>query len=479
MGVCTSSKDKNIKAQKKDKDKEEEKKDKDNDKKDSKTDEKDKEKEKEGNEEKNSKEEENKEKNSTTNENNEEKKEEKKEVKIFPEINFTIENKDNEYKEKVKSSEKISYLFTLISKYKEKKYSEYDLLTEEEICLSSKLNEEIGSVFPNQESVSLKMLYMGLELSFDVKKDYEVTTTLLGEPLFDLGGKIGLLIFHKYKNTFSSEIIKNQKLAKYNHLSAYCNCKNVLYICGGESEKNKNTNNRDFISNFTQIDLFNTESINELPMLDEPRAWHSMIFLPPKYIFIIGGDTKVVEIFDIDKKKLSPDSEMNEIRNECTLFCLNDSILYAFSGMSKAGSYLKNIEKCNLRQSKREWIIVKYKSNNCDFQDCYYISSFYKKPSELILFAANENENYNFDNLIFKIKEADGEGEGEEEEIIEEYDTDTKLVDVCPEKLFHPINSDTSVLIPLSSNTVTLYSIGKDMKLEKKSFPDALKQILD
>ena len=46
-------------------------------------------------------------------------------------------------------------------------------------------------------------------------------------------------------------------------------------------------------------------------------------------------------------------------------------------------------------------------------------------------------------------------------------------------KLFHPINSDTSVLIPLSSNTVTLYSIGKDMKLEKKAFPDALKQILD
>jgi len=84
----------------------------------------------------------------------------------------------------------------LISKYKEKKYSEYDLLTEDEICLSSKLNEQISSVFPNQESVSLKMLYMGLELSLNIKNDYEVTTNLLGEPLFDLGIKIGLLIFH-------------------------------------------------------------------------------------------------------------------------------------------------------------------------------------------------------------------------------------------------------------------------------------------
>ena len=451
MGVCTSTKDKNIKAQKKDKSKEEENKDKENDKKDSKTDEKD--KDKEGNDAEKTKEEENKEKNSKDEENNGgNKDQEKKDVKIYPEITFTIENKDKEYTEKVKSSEKISYLFTLISKYKQKKYSEFDLITDDEVCLSSKLNEDIGSVFPDKENVSLKMLYMGLEISLDVKNDYEVTTTLLGEPLFDLGGNIGLLIFHKYENSFTSEILKNEKLSKYNHLSSYCNCKNVLYICGGESQENRGTNNRNYISNFTEIDLFNTESINELPMLDEPRAWHSMIFLPPKYIFIVGGDTKVVEIFDIDKKKLSPDCEMNEIRNECTLFCLNDSILYAFSGTSKTGNYLKNIEKCNLRQSKREWVLVKYK-NNADFQDCFYISCFYEKSSNLILFAANENENNNFESLVFEIK---GEGDEEEEESLEVYESDVKLVDVCPEKIFHPINNNTSVLIPLIGNTVTL-----------------------
>ena len=165
---------------------------------------------------------------------------------------------------------------------------------------------------------------------------------------------------------------------------------------------------------------------------------------------------------------------MNEIRNECTLFCLNDSILYAFSGTSKTGNYLKNIEKCNLRQSKREWVLVKYK-NNADFQDCFYISCFYEKSSNLILFAANENENNNFDSLVFEIK---GEGDEEEEESLEVYESDVKL-DVCPEKIFHPINNNTSVLIPLTGNTVTLYSIGKDMKLEKKLFPDALKQIFD
>ena len=474
--VCNSVKNKNIKANEKDKDNKDE----------SNKDKKDENKEKEGNDAQKSKNDENKEKNSATKEENTEANkspEEKGGNKAFPEITFKIVNKDQEYTEKVKSSEKISHLFKLITKYKKKKYSEYDLITNEEneeghISLSSKLNEEIGSVFPNKETISLKMLYLGLEISLDVKNDYEVTTTLLGEPLFDLGGNIGLLIFHKYEHSFTSEILKNQKLSKYNHLSSYCNCKNVLYICGGESQENKGTNNRNYISDFTQVDLFNTQSINELPSLEEPRAWHSMIFIPTKYIFIIGGDTKVVEIFDIDKKNLSPDSEMNEIRNECTLFCLNDSILYAFSGSSKNGNYLKNIEKCNLRHGKREWSLVECKDKSVDFQDCFYISC-YNKKSGVILFAANENENYNYDSLIFEVKGNENNADEEEEYSLKVFNSDEKLVDVCPEKIFHPISNNSSVLIPLTGNTVTLYSVSNDMKLEKKLFPDALKKIFD
>ena len=99
------------------------------------------------------------------------------------------------------------------------------------------------------------MLYLGLEISLNVKNDYEVSTTLIGEPLFDFGGNIGLLIFHKYEKSFTSEILKNEKLSKYNHLSSYCNCRNVLYICGGESQENQGTNNRNYISDFTEIDL--------------------------------------------------------------------------------------------------------------------------------------------------------------------------------------------------------------------------------
>ena len=138
---------------------------------------------------------------------NEEKKEEIKEDEIkeiketekelvVREITFKIINKDKEYTEKVKSSEKISFLFALIEKYKENKNSEYDLIYNEDISLASKLTEDIGSVFKEEENVTLNMLYMGLNISFDIKKDYESSNTLIGQPLFDLGGNIGLLIFN-------------------------------------------------------------------------------------------------------------------------------------------------------------------------------------------------------------------------------------------------------------------------------------------
>ena len=387
------------------------------------------------------------------------------------EITFKITNQDKEYTEKVKSSEKISYLFTLISKYKTKKYSEFDLMFEEDISLASKLTEEIGVFFKTENEVSLKMLYLGLNISFDVKKDYEASNTLIAQPLYDLGGNIGLLIYNKFENTFSSEILKSEKLLKYNHLSSYCNCKNVLYICGGESKENIGTNNRNYISDFTKIDLFSTDLINDLPSMEHPRAWHSMIYIPPKYLFIVGGDTKVVELFNIEKQKLTPDSEMNEIRNECTLFCLDDSILFALSGISMNGTYIKSIEKCNLRAAEREWKIIKLKESDVEIQNCFYISCFATSSTNIILFASNENENHDHNSLEYE--------DGEEEGNLKIFNSNIKITDVCPDKMFHPINNDISILIPLIGNNVSVYLLHNDFKLEKKSFPDALKQIYD
>jgi hypothetical protein len=78
-----------------------------------------------------------------------------------------------------------------------------------------------------------------------------------------------------------------------------------------------------------------------------------MIFVPEKYIFIVRGSTKTVELYDIEKNNLIKDSELNEMRSECTLCLVNNIYLYAFYGFILHKTFNCSVEKCNLRKSVR------------------------------------------------------------------------------------------------------------------------------
>ena len=353
---------------------------------------------------------------------------------------------------------------------KKSKYAEYDLTTNEYLSLSSKLNEKIGTIFPDTENVEVNMLYLGLDISNDIKTDYEISNTVIGMPLFDLGENTGLLIYHKIEKKFTSEIIKNNTLSKFNHLSSICNGKNILYLSGGnltkKSGKDESTNY------FISIDLLNTKSIKDLPVLNIPRAWHSMIYIPKKYIYIVGGGTIETELYDIEKKSIIIDSKMNEIRNECTLFIMNNSILYAFCGLSTDGSFLATVERCNLRQKKRNWSYVNYTTaDNTLFEECFYVGTFFS-DNQLILFAANEDDKNEFSNILFDL-------EDEDNPTLSYYESGGKIVDIVPEKIFHPIGQNTSIMIPLVGTKAKIYKINDALKINVEFFPEALKDIME
>jgi len=152
---------------------------------------------------------------------------------------------------------------------------------------------------------------------------------------------------------------------------------------------------------FYQGNLIHYDKIEVLPHLMIRRAWSSMIFVPPKYIFIVSGTTTAVEIYDMEKKMINHDSDLNEKRGECTLCCINNSILYAFCGFAVGENYLSTIEKCNLRNEKRTWSLVNYSTNDeCLFEQCYYACSFFSDNS-IILFGASESEKNSFQNILF------------------------------------------------------------------------------
>jgi len=382
-------------------------------------------------------------------------------------INYNFNGK-TEFQEVFKTNDNISDLFDILLE-KKSKYAEYDLTTNEYLSLSSKLNEKIGTVFPNVENVDVNMLYLGLDISDDIKIEYENTNTVLGMPLFDLGGDIGLLIYHKIERKFTTEIIKNKKISKFNHLSSICNGKNILYLSGGDTtKKSGKTQSTNY---FTSIDLLNTKSINELPILNIARSWHSMLYIPKKYIYIVGGGALETELYDIEKKSIIIDNKMNEIRNECTLFVMNNSILYAFCGISPDGSFISTVERCNLRQKERVWSLVNYTTaDNTLFEECFYVGTFFSDTS-LILFAANEDEKNEFSNILFDF-------EDEDNPTLSYYESGGKITDVIPEKIFHPFGENISILIPLVGTTAKIYKVDDTLKLNTELFPEALKDIM-
>ena len=383
-------------------------------------------------------------------------------------INYCYNGK-TEFQEVFNSKDSISSLFDILL-VKKSKYSEYDLTTHEYLSLSSKLNEKIGRIFENMDNVEVNMLYLGLDISNDLKIEYENTNTVLGMPLFDLGSDIGLLIFHKIEKKFTTEIIKDKKLLKFNHFSSICNGKNILYLSGGDTAKKSGKSQQ--TNFFTSIDLLNTKSINDLPTLNIPRSLHSMIYIPKKYIYIVGGGTLETELYDIEKKSIIIDSKMKEIRNECTLFVMNNSILYAFCGISVDGSFISTVERCNLRQKERIWSYVNYTTaDNTLFEECFYVGSFFSDTS-VILFAANEDDKNEFSNILFDL-------EDEDNPTLSYYESGGKINDVVPEKMFHPIRQNLSIMIPLISTTAKIYKIDDAMKLSIEYFPEALKEIME
>jgi hypothetical protein len=363
----------------------------------------------------------------------------------------------------------LSFIQALFDELVEKisKYSEYDILNSKNESLKVYVNNKIHEIFPGESEIELTLFYLGLDISNDIRKDYERLTTIIATPLLNLGDQLGLALYTKFSNQLTHTIVKNTDLAVFSHISAFCNGKNVLFLSGGENSQHE------YINTFYCIDLFNPDLVEKLPELNEARGWHTMIFVPCKYIFIISGTTRSVEVYDIEKKMINNDSELNEVRRECTAVCVNNAVLYVFCGFVENEAHLNTVEQCNLRKGQREWEYVNYNtSDNAMFEQCYYVCSYFSENS-VILFGANENDKDNKKiSIVFDF-------ENESNPFLELYKGTSPIKDVCPEKFFHPFSDKTSLLFPLVSSCVKIYKMDENMEITLVEFPNVMKEILE
>ena len=347
------------------------------------------------------------------------------------------------------------------------KNRDYDLLDKNGNKLNDKLELKVKDIFHGESPIELQVKYKGLEIPKDIKQAYINDSKTIGSLILDNPEYFGLVTLETDSlktHQMKFYLDENDYLKKFNSFSAFCNGNKKIYLSGGETSIDP-ANSSSF-ADFIEIDLEqnNPNGLNyrNLPYLNEARTWHSMIFIPKKYVFIVSGtNTKSVELFNTETNEIKIDSYLNEARSECTLALVNDLYLYAFCGFLLHQTFVNTIERCNLGRENRKWEIVNYKlENGIQFNPSFFAVGYLN--DDILLFGGNENEEDKNQNYLLK-----------NGEILEEFNNNENIVGVYREKLFHPINNETSALIPLLSNNVEVcYLKNSDKTVTKEIYKD-------
>ena len=370
-----------------------------------------------------------------------------------------IDASNNEYKYTIRGEQILSRILKDTVNYNPNSDFEIEFENFKKVKADKKdiiFGDILREVFDNNipEIINMKYIKKGLDIPDNIIQAYIENNKIIGNAIIDNPETFGIITYEANSNKISSYKYKSSDysiLNTFNNFTAYCNARNCLYFSGGENEQSNDLDKTSLKYNdFLYIDLSTlTEdklNVNELPNLIEARTWHSMIFVPNKYIFIVGGsNTRTVELYDIDEKKLTKDSELNEIRCESTLCLVNNTYLYAFFGFVLHQEYNKNIERCNLLKEKRKWEYVNYQVKEGINLKLSFFGVTYFKENELLLIGGNDNDN---DEKRFDYHYTIAQNE-DEKDIITEYDSELKENSIVfREKLFHPIAENKAINIP-------------------------------
>ena len=271
---------------------------------------------------------------------------------------------------------------------------EFDFYNSEGYSLNDLLFRPFSEWHDITKTLRIKLVRSGLHIPNEVRKYIAKRTCLIGGLTFDRPNTFGLFIFNKMNNsTLSFEYSTNIyfQMKTVNQFSAYCNALNKLYISGGDLGNNQITDS------FICIDLAQVQQNIFVPTqlcnLLRKRYWHSMIFIPEKYIFIIGGPNEMaVELYDMEKNICTIDSRLNIDRCEPSLILVNDKYLYSFFGFHLYESFNNTIERCNINRKNRRWEMVNYKlSNTPNLVKSFFGVSYV--GNNIILVSDKENQN--------------------------------------------------------------------------------------
>ena len=331
---------------------------------------------------------------------------------------------------------------------------EFNFYNSDNYSLDDLLNRPFNEWHNMNKTLRIKLVRAGLHIPNEVRKYIAKRTYLIGGLTFDKPNTFGLFIFNKMNNsTLSFEYSTNIyfQLRTVNQFSAYCNALNKLYISGGELSNNQITDS------FMSIDLTQVQQNIFVPTqlcnLRKKRYWHSMIFIPEKYIFIIGGPNEVdVELYDIEKNISVIDSRLNTDRCEPSLILVNEKYLYTFFGFHLYESFINTIERCNINKRQRIWEMVNYKlSNTPNLAKAFFGVSYV--GNNILLVSDKENQNDLKPNYILS------PGQLNTDTISDEGILNSKSTRLFGEKFFVPFTEEESLNLAFKSGEPKIFIV--------------------
>ena len=178
-----------------------------------------------------------------------------------------------------------------------------------------------------------------------------------------------------------------------------------------------------------------------------------MIYIPEKYIFIIGGPNEVdVELYDMEKNVSVIDSRLNTDRCEPSLILVNEKYLYTFFGFHLYESFINTIERCNINKRKRYWEMVNYKlSNTPNLVKAFFGVSYVE--NNIILVSDKENQNDLKPNYILS------PGQVNNDTISDEGILNSKSTRLFGEKFFIPFTEEESINLAFKSGEPKMFIV--------------------
>ena len=182
-------------------------------------------------------------------------------------------------------------------------------------------------------------------------QEEEIIPKIVGKPF---NNPFELYLFKKSDKilkiqTYDENIVEDLGLNHYSSSSAYCNGNNKLFISGGE------TKNNEIINKLWAIDLEN--NFINVPKIIFPKKDHSMIFIPPKYVFLVGGNDKKTFYYDSELQEIYDWANLNEERTEPALQRIGDT-LYCFENVNKPNNQQMTFEKTLLNSNDPKWDLI-------------------------------------------------------------------------------------------------------------------------